>query len=91
MSNATFCQAPSVQRDKKPYILLLQYAAQVPELQKAGIATVAFDYLGCGRSEKPDDFTAYAAQQLYQDLVAVFDRCSQVKPKPHPRLSRPYI
>ncbi|CAL8469114.1 g8655 [Coccomyxa elongata] len=54
-----------------------QYAAQVPELQKMGMATVAFDYLGCGKSDKPDDFTAYAAQQLYQDLVAVFDRYSQ--------------
>ncbi|BDA45129.1 Protein ABHD8 [Coccomyxa sp. Obi] len=54
-----------------------QYAAQIPELQKMGIATVAFDYLGCGRSEKPDEFTAYAAQELYKDLVAVFDRYSK--------------
>lgn len=54
-----------------------QYAAQIPELQKMGLATVAFDYLGCGRSEKPQDFTAYAAQELYQDLVAVFERYSK--------------
>ncbi|KAK9908434.1 hypothetical protein WJX75_007779 [Coccomyxa subellipsoidea] len=54
-----------------------QYAAQVPVLQKAGLATVAFDYLGCGRSEKPNDFAAYAAEELYQDLLAVFQRYSK--------------
>jgi hypothetical protein len=56
-----------------------QYAAQVPVLQKAGLATVAFDYLGCGRSEKPNDFAAYAAEELYQDLLAVFQRYSKVR------------
>ncbi len=57
-----------------------QYAAQVPALHKEGLDTVAFDYLGCGRSEKPDDFAAYAAEELYQDLVAVFQSYSKVEP-----------
>lgn len=61
-----------------PYLLPVQYAAQVPALQTAGISTVAFDYLGCGRSEKPNDFKAYAAQEIYQDLVAVFQKFSKV-------------
>jgi pimeloyl-ACP methyl ester carboxylesterase len=43
---------------------------------------VAFDYLGCGRSEKPNVFEAYAAEELYRDLVAVFVRYSKVH-SPH--------
>lgn len=68
-----------IQSDEKPSTGPLQYAAQVPELHNLGIATVAFDYLGCGRSEKPDIFTAYSAHELYQDLVAVFHRYTKVR------------
>ena len=48
-------------------------------LQQAGIATVAFDYLGCGRSKRPNEFTAYSATNIYQDMKAVYDRYSQVR------------
>lgn len=58
--------------------MLVQYAAQIPALQKAGLDTVAFDYLGCGRSAKPNDCGAYAAHELYADVVAVFQRYAKV-------------
>jgi pimeloyl-ACP methyl ester carboxylesterase len=50
----------------------MQYAAQVGPLLDAGFDTIAFDYLGCGRSEKPNQCAAYAASELYADLQAVF-------------------
>ncbi|CAK0738607.1 hypothetical protein CVIRNUC_001067 [Coccomyxa viridis] len=56
---------------------LEQYAAQVQPLLHAGCDTLAFDYLGCGRSEKPNQYLAYAAHELYADLQAVFDRHAQ--------------
>ena len=60
------------------HVPLPQYAAQVPVLQQAGLATVNFDYLGCGRSTKPTEFSAYSAQHIYQDMKAVCARYSQV-------------
>lgn len=48
-------------------------------LQQAGLATVAYDYLGCGRSTKPNEYFAYSAQNIYQDMKAVYDRYSQVR------------
>lgn len=60
------------------HVPLPQYAAQVPILQRAGLATVSFDYLGCGRSTKPNDFAAYSAQNIYQDMRSVYARYSQV-------------
>ena len=56
----------------------MQYAAQVQPLLHAGCDTLGFDYLGCGRSEKPNQYSAYAAHELYADLQAVFDRHAQV-------------
>lgn len=60
-------------------LLALQYAAQVGPLQDAGLSTVAFDYLGCGRSEKPNQYSAYAASELYADLQTVFSRYTEVR------------
>ena len=65
--------------------MMLQYAAQVEPLLDAGCATVAFDYLGCGRSEKPNKYSAYAASELYADLQEVFQRYTKVN---HPRLMK---
>ena len=56
----------------------MQYAAQIPAMQAAGMHVVAFDYLGCGRSQKPNSFSAYAADAIWQDLRAVFSRYSKV-------------
>ena len=61
----------------------LQYAAQVPVLQAAGMGVVAFDYLGCGRSQKPNSFHAYAADELYQDLRAICSKYTKVTPFMH--------
>lgn len=55
----------------------MQYAAQVGPLLDAGIDAVAFDYLGCGKSEKPNQYAAYAASELYADLQAVFKRYTE--------------
>ncbi|CAM9447758.1 unnamed protein product [Phaeothamnion confervicola] len=33
---------------------------------------VAFDYLGCGGSDKPDDWDAYATPRLVDDLTAIY-------------------
>ncbi|CAL5223892.1 g6486 [Coccomyxa viridis] len=56
---------------------LEQYAAQLELLHNAGIATAAYDYLGCGRSDKPNQYSAYAASELYADLQAVFRKYSE--------------
>ncbi len=59
-------------------MLPVQYVAQLEPLHKAGYATAAYDYLGCGRSEKPTQYGAYAASELYADLQAVFRKYTEV-------------
>ncbi|KAK9820947.1 hypothetical protein WJX81_001377 [Elliptochloris bilobata] len=51
-----------------------QFREQVGPLQAAGVATVAYDFLGCGSSAKPRDATAYAPGELFADLEAVHDQ-----------------
>ena len=50
----------------------------MPALKAAGVTVLTFDALGCGQSEKPQDWYAYQPEQLYQDLVALFDQKIQV-------------
>ena len=63
---------------RTPHILPVQYAAQIGPLHNAGFATAAYDYLGCGRSEKPNQYDAYAASELYADLQAFFKKYTEV-------------
>lgn len=52
-----------------------QFEAQITELYGSGnCRVVAFDAYGCGKSPRPTDFTAYSKDNLFQDLLAVFDR-----------------
>ena len=51
----------------------------MPALKGAGVAVLTFDALGCGQSEKPQDWYDYQPEQLYQDLVALFDQKIQVR------------
>mmetsp|Transcript_955 Transcript_955/g.1913 ORF Transcript_955/g.1913 Transcript_955/m.1913 type:complete len:309 (+) Transcript_955:84-1010(+) len=53
---------------------LVQWRAQIEHMAAAGLAVVAYDFLGCGRSAKPHDWGAYAFDELYRDLVAVARR-----------------
>ncbi|XXQ30736.1 Serine aminopeptidase, S33 [Plasmodiophora brassicae] len=49
----------------------LQWASQIRQVHAAGYPTVAYDWFGCGRSDKPDAPDAYAPDALYGDLVAL--------------------
>ena len=40
----------------------------------SGFGVVAYDWLGCGRSPKPQDWDAYAWSALYRDLEAIYER-----------------
>ena len=64
---------------RTPHILPVQYAAQIGPLHNAGFATAAYDYLGCGRGEKPNQYDAYAASELYADLQAFYRRYTEVR------------
>ena len=48
-----------------------QWAAQADFFEEQGFGVVLYDWLGCGQSEKPRDWYAYAADELYADLKAV--------------------
>ena len=51
-----------------------QFDAQILHFSALGYHVVAFDALGCGESDKPDVFSAYSTEQLFDDLCAMFDR-----------------
>ncbi len=48
-------------------------------LQRAGVATVAYDAYGCGSSAKPRECAAYAPGELYADLEAVYERYGKAR------------
>ena len=50
---------------------MLQYEPMISAFAKAGHEVIAYDFLGCGRSPKPDDWYAYALDELRADLAAV--------------------
>ena len=52
----------------------LQWLAQIEHAAAAGMTVVAYDFLGCGRSAKPHDWSCYSMDELYQDLVAIARR-----------------
>lgn len=55
---------------------LSQYLPVIIALvQQRGIGVVAYDWLGCGGSQKPDDWAAYNVEELHADLAAVWDLC----------------
>jgi len=51
----------------------------VGPLQRAGVATVAYDAYGCGSSAKPRECAAYAPGELYADLEAVYERYGKAR------------
>lgn len=53
---------------------MLQYQAMIEHFAAAGHEVVAYDFLGCGRSPKPDDWYAYSSDELRDDLAAVVAR-----------------
>lgn len=42
--------------------------------EQRGCGVVAYDWLGCGRSAKPEDWKAYDCDELLEDLAAVHDQ-----------------
>lgn len=56
---------------------LTQYLPLAAALKKAGHGFLCYDWLGCGGSEKPDDWKAYAFHELYLDLKAIYDMWPQ--------------
>jgi len=50
---------------------MLQFEEMISHFAAAGHGVVAFDYVGCGRSPKPQDWHAYAFDALRADLAAV--------------------
>ena len=52
---------------------LLQWSAQIDAVEAAGYDAVAFDWIGCGRSPKPEGWEHYTPDALYADLAAIFD------------------
>jgi pimeloyl-ACP methyl ester carboxylesterase len=50
---------------------MLQYRPLIEHFSSHGHEVVAFDWLGCGRSEKPRDWYAYDFAELQADLAAV--------------------
>ena len=35
---------------------------------------MAWDWLGCGKSDKPDSWAAYSCAELFEDVKAVYKR-----------------
>lgn len=42
--------------------------------EKRGYGIVTWDWLGCGRSSKPDNWNAYHPDELFADMAAVWDK-----------------
>eukprot|EP00747_Dinoflagellata_sp_TGD_P192392 gnl/TRDRNA2_/TRDRNA2_57169_c0_seq1.p1 gnl/TRDRNA2_/TRDRNA2_57169_c0~~gnl/TRDRNA2_/TRDRNA2_57169_c0_seq1.p1 ORF type:complete len:331 (+),score=43.19 gnl/TRDRNA2_/TRDRNA2_57169_c0_seq1:49-1041(+) len=42
--------------------------------ERRGYGIVAWDWLGCGRSSKPDNWSAYHPDELYADMAAVWQK-----------------
>eukprot|EP00434_Breviolum_minutum_P002664 symbB.v1.2.002353.t4/scaffold121.1/size317807/17 len=68
-------------KEKMPTLLLVhgsaasltQYLPLAAALHETlGYGFVCYDWLGCGGSEKPDDWYAYAFDELLKDLIAVW-------------------
>ena len=53
---------------------MLQWRAQIENMAARGVSVVAFDFYGCGRSAKPQEWSCYAMDELYLDLVEVARR-----------------
>ena len=47
---------------------------QIVEFSKLGYGIVAWDWLGCGKSDKPDSWAAYSCAELFEDVKAVYKR-----------------
>ncbi|CAL1147097.1 unnamed protein product [Cladocopium goreaui] len=67
--------------EKMPTLLLVhgsaasltQYLPLAAALNETlGYGIVCYDWLGCGGSEKPDDWYAYAFDELLKDLIAIW-------------------
>jgi pimeloyl-ACP methyl ester carboxylesterase len=52
-----------------------QYAAQLAYFgaSKSNVRVVAYDYYGCGGSDKPHDWDAYSTPNHFADLCEIFD------------------
>ena len=53
---------------------MLQYEPLIARFASSGHEVIAYDYLGCGRSPKPNAWYAYAFEELYLDLNAIIER-----------------
>lgn len=63
----------------------MQWAAQIDFLNQKGVSTLAFDALGCGKSAKPQSWSAYNPVELYADAKAIFLGELKVKITDHSR------
>ena len=50
---------------------LMQFEAQMYWCMERDVSFVSYDALGCGASHKPDDWYAYAEDEMYADLSAI--------------------
>ena len=50
---------------------LVQWEHQLVSFSSAGFSVVAYDALGCGRSAKPQGWSCYSTEELYEDLKAM--------------------
>lgn len=51
-----------------------QYEHQIVEFSQLGYGIVAWDWLGCGASDKPDSWEAYSCAELFEDVKAVYKK-----------------
>ena len=58
---------------------MVQWREQIENMAATGVSVVAYDFYGCGRSAKPQEWSCYAMDELYQDLVEVARRYGAVE------------
>ncbi|KAJ1467225.1 Alpha/Beta hydrolase protein [Baffinella frigidus] len=57
-----------------------QYFPAISAINAAGYGCIAYDWLGCGNSDKPEAWGAYAFKELERDLEAVWDLARKATP-----------
>ena len=60
---------------------MLQWSAQIEHFGSRGWTVVAYDYLGCGRSPKPEVWDEYATSALLDELKGVLAKYAGANPE----------
>merc|ERR1740117_677952 len=66
---------------------MIQYRANIEySMSRGDLDVLAYDWLGCGGSEKPRDWDAYSTPNLLEDLEAAYCRLIKDLPKGTPAI-----